>query len=88
MLLMGLDEVSESGILGGLLITGSAVPTFFRAWKARLKPARPDTALPDGLADRILDMEHVHGEQIAELEERIDFAERLLTKQREEIGPG
>ena len=29
-----------------------------------------------------------HQEQIADLEERIEFAERLLTKQREQIGPG
>ena len=34
------------------------------------------------------EMEHLHQEQIADLEERVDFAERLLTKQREESGPG
>ena len=59
-----------------------------RAYKARPKPAQPESTVADGLADRILDMEHVHREQIAELEERVDFAERLLTKQREQIGPG
>ena len=83
--LMGANEVS-SGMLGGLIIAGSAVPTFFRAWKARLKPVRPDAALVDGLADRMVELEHMHREQIADLEERIEFAERLLTKQRE-IGP-
>lgn len=33
-------------------------------------------------------LEQMHASRMAELEERIDFAERLLTKQREQIGPG
>jgi len=38
--------------------------------------------------DRMVELEHRHLEQIADLEERIEFTERLLTKQREQIGPG
>ena len=49
---------------------------------------RPDAALADGIADRILDMEHTHREQIADLEERVEFTERMLSKQRDQIGPG
>ena len=32
-------------------------------------------------------LERSHSGQIAELEERIDFAERLLTERREQMGP-
>ncbi len=85
---VGADEQSGGAVTGGLIIGGSAIPTFFRAWKARLKSARPDAALPDGLADRILDMEQTHQEQIADLEERIDFTERMLSRQRDRLGPG
>jgi len=45
-------------------------------------------AVVDRLEDRIADLELRHQEQIADLEERLEFAERLLTKQREQIGPG
>ncbi len=78
------DAMGPAAVVGGLIIGGSAIPTYFRAWKDRLLRERPNPMLSDGLADRILDMEHTHREQMAELEERIDFAERLLTKQREE----
>ncbi len=44
--------------------------------------------MDDRIEDRIVEMEHLHQEQMAELEERIDFADRLLIKQREQIGPG
>ena len=84
----GVDEESVAGVTGGLIIGSSAIPTFIRAWKARLQPARSDTVLPDGFADRILEMEHMHREQIADLEERVEFTERMLSKQREQIGPG
>ncbi len=85
---VGADEGSGTAMTGGLIVGGSAIPTFFRAWRIRLKSTRPDTALPDGLADRILDMEHMHREQISDLEERIEFTERMLSKQRDQIGPG
>jgi hypothetical protein len=52
-----------------------------------VRAGRADTALVDGLKDRIAELEHRHVEQVADLEERIEFTERLLTKQREQIGP-
>ena len=73
--------------LAGLLIAGSAIPTWFR-YTAQLKERRVDTGLEDRLEDRMLEQEDRHLEQIADLEERLEFAERLLTKQREQIGPG
>ncbi len=45
-------------------------------------------AVVDRLEDRIANLELRHQEQIADLDERLEFAERLLTKQREQIGPG
>jgi hypothetical protein len=83
----GSGGIDVAVFLAGLLIAGSAIPTWFR-YTAQLKERRVDTGVEDRLEDRILDMEHVHREQIAELEERVDFAERLLTKQQEQIGPG
>ncbi len=85
---LGIAEDEYTGVLGGLIVGGSAIPTFLRAWKIRLESARPDAALPDGLADRMVELEHRHLEQMTDLEERMEFAERLLTKQREQIGPG
>ncbi len=78
-------------LIGGLLIAGSAIPVWYRDRIERLRAGRAgsaDTALVDGLEDRMVELEHRHLEQIADLEERIEFAERLLTKQREQIGPG
>ncbi len=91
---LGIAEEQYTGMLGGLIVGGSAIPAFFRAWAARLKPARPDATLVDGLDARMVELEHRHGEleqrqleQITDLDDRVEFAERLLTKQREQIGP-
>ena len=53
---------------------------------ARLRPARSDTLSPD-VAPRLEALERsVQGlqQELAETQERLDFAERLLTKAREE----
>ena len=73
--------------LVGLLVAGSAIPTWFRYKMEGLRAGRADTALVDGLEDRMAELEHRHVEQVADLEERIEFTERLLTKQREQIDP-
>ncbi len=78
---------APTGILG-LLVAGSAIPAWYRHKLARLQAGSIDTALEDRLEDRLLDQERRHLEQLADLEERLEFTERLLTKQREQIGPG
>ena len=85
---------ADTGLLG-LLVAGSAIPTWIRHKMESSRIGQIDTAPVDGLEDRMveledrhLELEHRHLEQITDLEERIDFAERLLTKRREQIGPG
>jgi hypothetical protein len=84
-----------AGIVGGLVIAASAIPTWYRD---RMERLRRGTAGLDGrLEQRLTEIEErhraqlrqlheMHEAQVAELEERIDFAERLLTKQRDQIG--
>ncbi len=95
----GGEEDSVAAVIAGLIIGGSAIPVWYRDKIERLRAGRAATALDDRIEDRIAEMEHRHREQIvqfeqmhtgqmAELEERIDFAERLLTKQRDQIGRG
>ncbi len=83
------QEAGTAAIIGGLIVAVSAIPTWYRARLGR--SVRRD---PDGLRERLATMEERHRQQIAELarmqadrvadlEERIDFTERLLTKQRE-----
>ena len=81
----GQEFTTSTGLLG-LVVAGSALPAWLRHKMERVTPG-DDTALVDRLEDRIAELER-HQEKVTELEERIDFAERLLTKQREQIGPG
>ncbi|MCH7876304.1 MAG: hypothetical protein IH965_13540 [Gemmatimonadetes bacterium] len=71
----------------------SSIPVWFRA---RLGQLGKGSAAR--LEERVASMEQRHPEQMAELartqadqiallEERVDFAERLLTKQRGQINP-
>ncbi len=81
-----------AAVIGGTVIAGSAIPAWYRAKIERLKAGRAAEGLDDRFADRMAELEHrqqdqmdrleqMHTEQMADLEERIDFAERLLTKQ-------
>jgi len=92
------EEESVAAVIGGVVIAGSAIPTWYRAKIARLRAGRSDTELEYRLADRMAEfeqrqmdrldrLERVQTGQMAELEERIDFTERVLSK-REQIGPG
>lgn len=94
----GAEESSAAGIIGGLIIGGSAIPAWYRDKIERLKASRAGGALDERIEDRMAEMEHRHREQmvqleemhtgqITELEERIDFTERLLTERREQNGP-
>ncbi len=93
-----IDTAEWGTFIGGLIITASAIPAFVRGHKAslRAKGSGPTaalmedrmTAIDEHYRERIDQIEQTHAAQLGELEERIDFAERLLTKQREQIGPG
>lgn len=89
----GFEEESTMAAIGGILIAGSAIPVWVRARSGQL-----GTGSGARLEERVATMEQRHREQMAELarmqadqvadlEERVDFAERLLTKQREQIDP-
>jgi hypothetical protein len=76
-----------TGMLG-LLIAGSAIPAWARFKRERLRVGGSDAGRLDDLEDRLAELENRHLAQITDLETRVDFAERMLTKQREQIGPG
>ncbi len=95
----GLGEDEPSGVVGGLVIAGSVIPTWYRSKMMRWKGGRGPKEIDDRLENRLDELEQRHRDelrqlqqiqagQIADLEERIDFAERLLTRNREQIGPG
>ncbi len=84
------EEESVAAAIGGVLIAGSSIPVWVRARAAQL------AAGATGLEERLTMLEQRHREQMAEfaqaqadhvadLEERVDFAERLLSKQREQL---
>ena len=75
----------EMGLVG-LLVAGSAIPTWYHHRMERLRSGWADT-LVDGLEDRMVQLEQRHLDQMTDLEERIEFTERLITKQRAQIGP-
>ena len=74
------DTVAFIAFMGGLfLITRPLMAAFARRiGREHVAPAVPDAAVDELRAD--LDDAH---RRIAALEERVDFAERMLAKQRE-----
>jgi hypothetical protein len=82
-------------IIGSLIIVGSAVPLWLKARKAERLGGSPDAkAIQDRVEKQLLAAEDREAQQyvdieqntnrIAELEERLEFMERLLAKRREE----
>jgi hypothetical protein len=93
-----LSEATIACVVGGLIIGASAIPVFYRDTIERLKAGQAAATLDQRVEDRMAELEQRHREEIrqvdemhaaqmAELEERLDFTERLLTKQRGEITP-
>ncbi|UCD25587.1 MAG: hypothetical protein JSW51_06645 [Gemmatimonadota bacterium] len=94
----GDEENSVMAVVGGLIIAGSAIPTWYRARIDRLKHGQSTPAAEVRITDRIAEfmrqqqaqmdrLEQMYSEQMADLEERVDFAERLLTKQSAQPPP-
>jgi len=87
-------------IISALVILGSCVPIWLRARKAAILGHAGDSAMFEGRVKELMaDMEYRQmqqldevaeqsSRQIAELEERLDFTERLLAKQADQLqGP-
>ena len=94
----GIEEESVAGLIGGLLIGGSAIPAWYRDKFDRLGAGRAAAPRDDRLEDQMAEMENRHREQmaqleqmhtgqVADLEERMDFTERLLIERRGQAGP-
>jgi hypothetical protein len=86
-------------VLSSLVVVGSCVPLWLKARKAaRLGAGATSGALEAKLrayvADaeerqlRLADLEEENSRRIAEMEERLDFAERLLARQGEGVNDG
>jgi hypothetical protein len=95
----GGEEESVAAVIGGVMIAVSAIPTWYRFRIDRLRQGPGAAELEDRIENRMAEFERRQQEQIdrleqtqvgqmADLEERVDFAERLLTKQRDQIDPG
>ena len=93
------EEESVAALIGASLIGVSAIPAWYRHKIERLRARGAGPAVDARLEERMAEMddryreqmaqlEQMHTGQIADLEERLDFTERLLTKQRAQTGPG
>ena len=81
-------------VFSGIFVWATALPIWIKAKRAeRLGPGgevsrvekqleRRVSDLEDRHIQQMADMEDQHNRSIAELEERLDFTERLLTKER------
>jgi hypothetical protein len=87
------DWIAPVAVLTLLIIVGAIVAfPLVRAWARRIEGRGGDPALLDEvqqLRDRVADLEQA-ALRVHELEERVDFAERLLTQQgeRARLGDG
>ena len=86
-------------VLSALFVWVTALPIWVKAKRAERLGAGPShKGMSDQVESRLMDLEdryrqHMsaieesHSQQIADLDERLDFTERLLTKPREQLGP-
>lgn len=96
---MGAGFEAPPVILSGIFVWGTNIPIWIKARRAERLGAGGESArlenrlerrmeeLHDRHVRQIADMDDQHARHLAEIEERLDFAERLLTKGREQIGP-
>lgn len=94
----GGEEGSGAAVFGGILIGASAFPTWYRYRLERFKNRRAQLSVDEEVEryvsdlrqkqdDEIARIEAAYDERVADLEERVDFAERLLTKGRARTNP-
>lgn len=84
-----LDPGDEAPLIGMAIIAASVLAVLILRPLVMALSKRVQGKVEDGLADRVRELEGRVNElegaahRTAELEERLDFAERLLTQQRE-----
>jgi hypothetical protein len=86
------------GMIGGFVVAGVVLYAFFKsdlaaaiAERIRTGVRRRKAAIDDVQGDHIAELDHRMTEmqqQIADMHERLDFAERLLAQKRERSLPG
>ncbi len=92
-------DMSYPAVFGGITIAGSSIPAWYKTKIDRLRGVGGGADKIERLENRLAELENrhqmdmadidqVHREQIAELEERIEFTERLVASKREQIGSG
>jgi hypothetical protein len=82
----GPEAIMAAAVFGGGIWLLSPIA---RAMSERLRP-RPDAGLDPGRQDELTGQFERLQQDVLELQERLDFAERMLAKQRDSqrIGPG
>jgi hypothetical protein len=82
----GPEAIMAAAVFGGGIWLLSPIA---RAMSERLRP-RPDAGLDPGRQDELTGQVERLQQDVLELQERLDFAERMLAKQRDSqrIGPG
>jgi hypothetical protein len=79
--------MTEAGEFASMLalgagLLGATLGPIGQAWGRRIEARIAGGAHPEELSQRIADLEAC-AQRVAELEERVDFAERMLSQQRE-----
>lgn len=88
------QDASTAAVIGGILVAASSIPVWYRARAARLGKGLDTPRLEERVAsmeqrhrEQMAELVRMQAEQVADLEERVDFAERLLTKRRGQTPP-
>ena len=77
-----------AAVVGGPLLAVMVVPALAKRFLRSAAPVEPraDRSEVDDLRERLVELDDM-SRRVAELEERVDFAERLLAQQRDAVLP-
>ena len=75
-----------AAVVGGPLLAVYLVPTLVKRLVGTHQPRGPSEAELDDLRERVAELDGL-SRRVTELEERVDFAERLLAQQRDAALP-